>query len=66
MARRICQSCGMPLSKDPKGGGLEKDGKTTSMQHLVIHVLQRQGWPKFLAWLATRNIPKLDRWTGKP
>ena len=86
MARRICQSCGMPLSKDPKGGGLEKDGKThslkycslcyddgaflqpdikvTSMQHLVIHALQRNGWPKFLAWLATRNIPKLDRWNG--
>lgn len=26
MARDICQSCGMPLNKDPKGGGLEKDG----------------------------------------
>ena len=22
----ICQSCGMPLSKDPKGGGSELDG----------------------------------------
>jgi len=21
-----CQSCGMPLSKDPQGGGTEKDG----------------------------------------
>ncbi|RMG81574.1 MAG: hypothetical protein D6714_12735 [Bacteroidetes bacterium] len=21
-----CQSCGMPLKKDPKGGGTEKDG----------------------------------------
>jgi len=88
MARHICQSCGMPLRKDPKGGGLEKDGvthstkycslcydngeflqpdiKVTSMQHLVIHALQRQGWPKVLAWLATRGIPKLDRWTGNP
>ena len=65
MARQICQSCGMPLTKDPKRGGLEKDGQThstkycslcydngaflqpdikmTSMQHLVIHALQRQG-----------------------
>lgn len=24
--RRYCQSCGMPLSKDPKGGGSEADG----------------------------------------
>ncbi len=22
----ICQSCAMPLSRDPKGGGREKDG----------------------------------------
>ena len=86
MAKEICQSCGMPLSKDPKQGGLEKDGsrshkycslcyddgeflqpdiKMTSMQHLVIHSLQREGWPKPLAWLATRRIAKLDRWNGK-
>ncbi|QGY42207.1 hypothetical protein GM418_00610 [Maribellus comscasis] len=23
---KMCQSCGMPLSKDPDGGGTEKDG----------------------------------------
>ena len=23
---KFCQSCGMPMSKDPNGGGLEKDG----------------------------------------
>ena len=23
---QICQSCGMPLKKDPNGGGREKDG----------------------------------------
>lgn len=22
----FCQSCGMPLSKDPRGGGTERDG----------------------------------------
>jgi hypothetical protein len=25
-----CQSCGMPLSKDKKGGGTEKDGSKSS------------------------------------
>lgn len=25
-----CQSCGMPLSKDPKGGGTEADGAKSS------------------------------------
>ena len=26
----ICQSCGMPLAKDPLGGGLETDGSKSS------------------------------------
>ena len=26
-----CQSCGMPLKKDEKGGGTEKDGSTSSL-----------------------------------
>jgi hypothetical protein len=26
MSNKYCQSCGMPLSKDEKGGGTEKDG----------------------------------------
>ena len=25
-----CQSCGMPMSKDPEGGGSEKDGSLSS------------------------------------
>lgn len=25
-----CQSCGMPLSKDPQGGGTEKDGSKSA------------------------------------
>ena len=87
MGKPICQSCAMPLRKDPKHGGLEKDGshstkycslcyddgvflqpdiKMTSMQHLVMHVMQRNGWPKFLTWLMTRSISRLDRWTGNP
>lgn len=26
-----CQSCGMPLNKDPKGGGTDADGSTNDM-----------------------------------
>ena len=26
----ICQSCGMPLAKDPLGGGLDADGSTNT------------------------------------
>ena len=28
--RGNCQSCGMPLAKDPKGGGTNKDGGLSS------------------------------------
>jgi len=28
---RNCQSCGMPLKKDPKGGGTEADGSHSAM-----------------------------------
>ena len=27
---KYCQSCGMPLSKDPNGGGTEADGSTSA------------------------------------
>ena len=27
MTNKYCQSCGMPLSKDQKGGGTETDGR---------------------------------------
>lgn len=30
-AYKHCQSCGMPLRKDPKGGGTNKDGSTSTM-----------------------------------
>jgi len=28
---KFCQSCGMPLNKDPKNGGTEKDGSKSTM-----------------------------------
>ncbi len=27
---QVCQSCGMPMSKDPKGGGTEADGSLST------------------------------------
>ncbi len=36
--------------------------KRSSMQHLVAHALQRGGWSRPAAWLATRHIPLLARW----
>ena len=26
MKKKFCQSCGMPMERDPEGGGTEKDG----------------------------------------
>ena len=36
--------------------------KRTSMQHLVMHSFEREGWPKAAAWAATRHIAFLKRW----
>lgn len=29
-AYKMCQSCGMPMKKDPNGGGTEKDGSKST------------------------------------
>lgn len=78
-----CQSCAMPLSKDPEGGGSHADGSRSTeycslcygdgafyykgtdaleYQRFVYDMLVKQGWWKLLAWLATREIPRLKRW----
>ncbi len=44
------------------GEFLQPDIRLTSMQHLVIHALERHSWPKPAAWLATRHLPLLRRW----
>lgn len=80
---RLCQSCGMPMSRTGLKPGSEADGTESplycglcydkgaflqptitarSMQHLVMHALQREGRPRPLAWLMTRHIPRLRRW----
>ena len=82
---KFCQSCGMPLSKDPQSGGTNSDGtKSTDycslcfvrgkftapdftakqMQDFCVEKMREKGIPKPLAWLLTRNIPKLNRWTS--
>lgn len=79
-----CQSCGMPLSKDPAQGGTEADGSrsrlycslcyqngafinpdftVTEMQDFCIAQLKKKGMPGIMAWVFTRGIPKLDRWS---
>ncbi len=44
-----CQSCGMPMSRDEKGGGTNADGSKIAMYC-------SQGW--FFA----RKVPHLARW----
>lgn len=82
---QICQSCGMPLRKDPQGGGTEADGSLsttycsicyadgsfrhpdasmTEFQQQCVEALMRSGMPRIIAWMFTRGIPRLKRWTG--
>ena len=79
-----CQSCGMPMRRDEKGGGTNADGSKSSMycshcyeggqfklagitagemQQRVKGKLQGSGFPSLAAWIFTRNIPKLARWS---
>jgi NAD-dependent SIR2 family protein deacetylase len=81
-----CQSCGMPMKRDEKGGGTNADGSkstmycsrcyengkfvrpditVTEMQAIVKDKIKEFGFPGFLAGLFTKNIPKLERWSGK-
>jgi hypothetical protein len=80
---RFCQSCGMPLSQDPKHGGTHSNGSRSgaycsycyangeftdpaisaqNMQYSCFEKLQEKGLWRPLAWLLTRNVPRLKRW----
>ena len=80
----LCQSCSMPLKKDPAGGGTNADGSRSQkycslcfeqgkfrnpdftveqMQAFCVDKLAEKGMPRFLAWVLTRNLPKLERWS---
>lgn len=78
---KFCQSCGMPMKKDPKHGVHSHkycsycyaDGKflndsinsAKEMQQLCIEKMHEQGTPKILGWFLTRGIPKLERWSNE-
>ena len=42
MEGQVCQSCGMPMSKDPAGGGTEINGSKT--QEYCSHCYQNGGF----------------------
>lgn len=81
--KKFCQSCGMPMKKDPEKGGTNADGSKSEkycsycyengaffqpdmtvkeMQAFCIDKMKEQGIPRFMGWLFTRNIPRLERW----
>jgi hypothetical protein len=77
-----CQSCGMPISKDPELGATNLDGTKSNlycsycyqngeftfkgtmkeMQAFCKEKMREEGFSKFIAWLYTRGIPRLQRW----
>ncbi len=81
---KFCQSCGMPMDKDPQKWWTEKNGLKNNkycsycyynweftsseidtaqkMQSFCIEKMKEQWMPKFIAWILTRGIPKLERW----
>ena len=83
---KICQSCGMPLSKDPQGGGTNADGTISDkycsycyqngvlagegmtveeFQEFCRQKMVEGGYNKFMAWLFTRGLKRLERWKNK-
>lgn len=78
----MCQSCGMPMSKDPKGGGTNADGTLNTdycsycyqngeftfkgtVQEFQVHcqeMMMKGGHNKFIAWLFSRGLKRLNRW----
>lgn len=82
---KFCQSCGMPLSKDPQNGGTNSDGSKSEdycsycyqngefsspeidtpqkMQKFCIQKMKEKGMSGIMAWIFTRNIPRLKRWS---
>jgi hypothetical protein len=79
---KMCQSCGMPIKKDPQFGGTNLDGSRSNMycsycyqngefifkstvkemQIFCKEKMMEQGTSKFIAWMFTRGIPRLERW----
>ena len=77
---KYCQSCGMPLSKDPVQDGKSKkycsycykngdftwkEGDVHAFQEHCRKIMVDQGFNRFFAWLFTRNFKRLERWKNK-
>ena len=81
-----CQSCGMPLKRDEKGGGTNADksiskkycsycyenGKfvykgnnVLEFQEYCKQKMMEGGHSRFISWLFTRGMKRLDRWKIK-
>lgn len=70
MAKR-CQSCGMPLNKDPNGGGSESDGTLSQLycslcydsgafRHPNVSVQEFQA--HCVRALSEKGVPKIMAW----
>ncbi len=79
---KFCQSCGMPLKRDPEGGGTNLDGTKSLMycsycyqngeftftgnvnefQDFCRKTMMEAGQNKFISWLFTRGMSRLERW----
>jgi len=46
-----------------EGKFIQPNFTATEMQKFCIAKMNEKGVPKFIAWLFTRNIPKLKRWS---
>jgi hypothetical protein len=79
---KFCQSCGMPLKKDPNQGGTNADGSKNikycsycyvdgaftyegnvqDFQDFCKQKMIEGGHSKFMSWLFTRGMGRLERW----
>jgi len=79
---RFCQSCGLPMKKDPQGGGTNVDGSknenycnycyqngeftfngtVAEFQEFCRQKMIEDGHNKFMAWIFTRGMKRLERW----
>ena len=46
------------------GAFLHPDFTVNQMQEYCVEQLKNKGMPSVMAWLFTRGIPKLDRWSS--
>ena len=79
---KFCQSCSMPMDKDPQHGGTNLDesknekycsycyqngaftfqGTVNEFQEHCKEQMIKGGHSRFLSWLFTRNLKRLERW----